>query len=98
METLLYDNRIHDVLLQVLCIRENSLEELYFNQMLYSREIEWIQQAVYSACVALSYVTGDTAGLSSNWNYLNVARCVRFSPDECFMATGSTDTSIKLFV
>jgi len=62
METLLYDSTIHDVLLQVLCIRAESLEELYLNRLLHPREIEWLQQAVYSALdlvgVALNYVTG----------------------------------------
>lgn len=74
METLLYDTTIHDVLLQVLCIRAESLEELYLNRLLHPREIEWLQQAVYSAMdlvgVALNYVTGgeylkDYAGAST---------------------------------
>lgn len=74
METLLYDSTIHDVLLQVLCIRAESLEELYLNRLLHPREIEWLQQAVYSALdlvgVALNYVTGgeylkDYAGTST---------------------------------
>lgn len=74
METLLYDTTIHDILLQVLCIRAESLEELYLNRLLHPREIEWLQQAVCSALdlvgVALNYVTGgeylkDCAGTST---------------------------------
>eukprot|EP01018_Ginkgo_biloba_P018782 Gb_15236 [translate_table: standard] len=66
METLLFDTTIHDVLLQVLCIRSESLEELFMNRLLSLKEIEWLQQAVYSAlnlvgCVLLDVTVGDAS-------------------------------------
>ncbi|KAH9325907.1 hypothetical protein KI387_006085, partial [Taxus chinensis] len=56
METLLFDATIHDIILQVLCIRAQSLEELYTNRLMSPKEIERLQQAMCSALDLVGFV------------------------------------------
>ncbi|XP_059074406.1 uncharacterized protein LOC131045463 isoform X2 [Cryptomeria japonica] len=66
MEILLFDTTIHNIILHVLCVRAEFLEELYTSHFVSPKEIEWRQQAMYSALDLVGFAVIDvTFGDSS---------------------------------
>ncbi|KAL3701186.1 hypothetical protein R1sor_019208 [Riccia sorocarpa] len=53
LELLLYDNLIHEVLINTLAVNAQELEELHYNRAVGVKEIEWLQQSIYSVLILL---------------------------------------------
>ncbi|KAL2650470.1 hypothetical protein R1flu_018598 [Riccia fluitans] len=66
LELLLYDSLIHDVLISTLAVSARELEELHYNRSVGVKEIEWLQQAIYSVLMLLHDLMLDlSSGVSA---------------------------------
>ncbi|BBM99100.1 nuclear pore complex protein Nup188 [Marchantia polymorpha subsp. ruderalis] len=61
LELLLYDCIIHDALISILSVNAQELEELHYNRAVGVKEIEWLQQAIFSVLMLLHDLVLDVS-------------------------------------